>query len=1019
MKKCLFLLFALFGVSLPVGFAESLPDCTIAVVTTLPLEFYKDDVARHISDYLRAKPGVSVLPCEQDLVTGQPIDCSFHPTANPSELTIWAKKNHADFVLLIDAFNTNSLTACSIALIDTESGLRLTDHTWIWSQERIPKILQDAEMQLTIARKKAIAPDIVNVAVPPFECRDLGFSSRYLQEPLATILQHILLGYQDVRTVEWKSVQMLLGDADNEHLAKRDWPVMIKGSYVTMKQGGESGVVITIELRQAGKTLATKTLPFIRTTDLPQLMPAYVYEMFIAFRDHLSHDYNAREEVQDIEEYAATNFELGNFKSAWVLSESALLIQSGSVPSRIRAIKSLCLFAEADPETEFSGQDIPVDPDERRLWASEMAMRHVDYLLHNVMIDSDTFEALAMYRRNIARAPSSHGEFGKELKDGINDLRFLLVDNYLNYIDRLIAGGAGTDSALMGWVYEFIYAADVVAESNQEEAYVLIDQLCSLIPPTDVSFRQILQIGLMLDVVMHFGGQRYDEFIDRIASSSRADFQVAAEMLKICRRIHDANSYVAAKMEIRQRLAEWGIRDDIMPQIDSVLKRYAQFKKIDIQPDPLQGQAAVFLPVLTPQTQWPVSMIRDCGDHAPDYASRDQSGNFGRMVWDGAYWWDMCDDRINVHGEGGAWSATAKELGLESFQHAVACAMDQGKIAIAGALHSKDSVTRTWIALVAISATNHTPEAEIVYEGKQQFVADKSGSNPFTSFNPSWIHYIPKGTLLAGENCLLVGREIFAQPMALSLDDYTPTVLSARWPLSGAWPRVWSSTVWDESKSRLYIATGHAYHDQWAGVYVCDDVSKPPRLFVDFGYRPFREKWVYDPHFQSMVLHDGILHLLASTSARKPNWLAVDTRSGESFQLVTAFPHPLEHMNLMSDSGNLYLSHHNELNRIDLPPQDQWVHYPPGPQDLVSFEYKNDEASQVFVAGEFNRWDSQLWPMLRNDQGLWTTNLRLQRGIYGYKFIADGQWLLDPSNDEVVRVDGHENSKLDTTKPTK
>ncbi len=994
---------------------ESLPGCTIAILTTLPLDHDKDEAARHIRDYLQSKSGIKVIPCEQNIVTAQPVDCNVSPEPSATELTGWARSNSADFMLLVDAYHTNRLTAVSIALVETRSGLRLTDATWIWAQDWIPRILEDTYTHLTVARLKSEEPDVINITVPPFECRDMGFSHRYLQEPLATILQHALLGYPDVRTVEWKSVQKLVGYGDQSEPAAYQLPVMVRGYYESLTHEGDPGVMITLELHRAGQLLSAKELPFIKITDLPQRLPAYTYELLGMIHDRLADPHHTIRETSDLEQYAASSFALGNYKSAWSLSESAVLIRPASKSMRTIAIQSLCMFAESRFKPVSFGHGVPVDPDERRLWASEMAMRHVDYLLHNAFIDDETFESIAMYRRNISRTPISHGDFGRELRDGIKDLRFILVDSYLDYIDRLVSAGHTSDTEIMRWAFEIMYAADVVAGADQDIAYALVNRLCDVIPPSGISFRQILQIGLMLDVLMHFGGPPYDLFIDRLAYSGRQDFQIAAAMLRACQNIHDGDSFITVKHEIRKRLPEWGVPNDMMVQINRVMLRHAQFKKIETDPDPLAEQRVVGPPSLTRLPEWPPNMLRACGDSTPDTSQRDRNGNLEGMIWDGQYWWDICGDSITVHGNDRIWTATADSLGLGTFHETRACAIDKGRIAIAGALFSNDSVHRTWIAVMSITDGGRAPLVDVIYEGKQQFAADQYGHDPMTSFKPAWIHYLPQGKLNARNDCLLVGRDVFAQPLILPLDHSAPEVLNTRWPLSGVWPRVWTSTIWDESRSQLYIATGHAYNEQWAGVYRCDDLDTTPALVVDFGHRPFHEPWVFDPYFQSVVMHQGILHLLTSTAHRKPNWLTVDPKSGESFQIATEFPHPLTHMKLMSIAGDLYLSVHNDLFKVTVPDRDQWVQYPRGPQDLVRLAYRNNEVSEVYIAGEFNRWNTRLWPMHRNEDGLWTTSLRLPRGIYGYKLVADGEWLLDPANDDTINVDGHDNSMLDTS----
>ncbi len=63
-----------------------------------------------------------------------------------------------------------------------------------------------------------------------------------------------------------------------------------------------------------------------------------------------------------------------------------------------------------------------------------------------------------------------------------------------------------------------------------------------------------------------------------------------------------------------------------------------------------------------------------------------------------------------------------------------------------------------------------------------------------------------------------------------------------------------------------------------------------------------------------------------------------------------------------------------------------------------SFDLENyDEAKKVFVAGSFNGWNPK-GIQLERKNGKWTIDLFLQEGLHSYKFIVDGNWIIDPAN---------------------
>jgi 1,4-alpha-glucan branching enzyme len=69
-------------------------------------------------------------------------------------------------------------------------------------------------------------------------------------------------------------------------------------------------------------------------------------------------------------------------------------------------------------------------------------------------------------------------------------------------------------------------------------------------------------------------------------------------------------------------------------------------------------------------------------------------------------------------------------------------------------------------------------------------------------------------------------------------------------------------------------------------------------------------------------------------------------------------------------------------------------------------------ARVVAVAGTFNNWNQSQFLFARID-GEWVCRIVLPPGKYEYKFIVDGNWLLDPRNSKVTHDErGIENSVL-------
>lgn len=68
------------------------------------------------------------------------------------------------------------------------------------------------------------------------------------------------------------------------------------------------------------------------------------------------------------------------------------------------------------------------------------------------------------------------------------------------------------------------------------------------------------------------------------------------------------------------------------------------------------------------------------------------------------------------------------------------------------------------------------------------------------------------------------------------------------------------------------------------------------------------------------------------------------------------------------------------------------------------------DAKQVILSGSFNLWNETALPMTRTSAG-WTLDVPLVGGKHHYKFIVDGNWILDPGNKRTEKTwDGYENS---------
>jgi len=71
----------------------------------------------------------------------------------------------------------------------------------------------------------------------------------------------------------------------------------------------------------------------------------------------------------------------------------------------------------------------------------------------------------------------------------------------------------------------------------------------------------------------------------------------------------------------------------------------------------------------------------------------------------------------------------------------------------------------------------------------------------------------------------------------------------------------------------------------------------------------------------------------------------------------------------------------------------------------VRFQFLAAEAGEVYLAGEFNNWNTNAHPMKKDKNGVWEITVSLKPGRYEYRFFVDGIWQNDISCDECVAND--------------
>jgi chromosome partitioning protein len=65
----------------------------------------------------------------------------------------------------------------------------------------------------------------------------------------------------------------------------------------------------------------------------------------------------------------------------------------------------------------------------------------------------------------------------------------------------------------------------------------------------------------------------------------------------------------------------------------------------------------------------------------------------------------------------------------------------------------------------------------------------------------------------------------------------------------------------------------------------------------------------------------------------------------------------------------------------------------------VTFAMESSVAKDIYVAGDFNGWQiNDETRLSRSENGCWEKQMKLPHGRYRYKFVVDGEWMVDAKN---------------------
>lgn len=97
-----------------------------------------------------------------------------------------------------------------------------------------------------------------------------------------------------------------------------------------------------------------------------------------------------------------------------------------------------------------------------------------------------------------------------------------------------------------------------------------------------------------------------------------------------------------------------------------------------------------------------------------------------------------------------------------------------------------------------------------------------------------------------------------------------------------------------------------------------------------------------------------------------------------------------------NDKNGSYVSLIKPINIIE----GRRISYRHLTSNMVEFRVYNPNASFISLVGDFNNWNPENDNMIKGRDGIWRLQKRINIGLFRYKFVIDGKWVVDYYNDK-------------------
>ncbi len=906
----------------------------------------------------------------EKLVTEQVLSTAFAADGVKSRIEL-GKMLKADLLVFLRERKSKSeekeqtaVKAVELAVADTKRGLRLVSTTQLWHPDKAQTTISTLEQAVLQARTLTERPDLMVFAVPAFECQDVMPDYAGYRSGLAHLVEELLIGTPGSVVVELSEADALSREVaiGGETLA-RVLPFYLIGTYQSKRTDHDVTFEFAVEMRHGPHTSARSVRTGILEKQLVDALQEVIGELLPKAITGESPTLPKKLESTILLDRAEVFRSLAEWDEAIPLYESALLLEPDNEKAHFRLFEGYALLARS------GGKHVTTWPSydpAGRLRYGAIALRHASSLLRLGHLSREFLGQMPYFRGMFGISEFRWDPKYDQLRQEYRRILVPFGDDCLTLLNNseVTSGLSQRDRSYvvrqLAWCENWVEDELPIEQCHDRRHKLLI-----LVERLEVSNQDLLKYASSTPV-----GEpaisSYKRFIKRLEEIPTLRLRQVAHLCKLADGAIDQMHFEKAIKEIERYIADEGLDAALATEAKSLAHekmRYMEAKarrsqanegttttaKQDDGPPvrlvPISDQWKLIHPDGTRIDRTPRvwswltcrpglevivlsnglyrlgennELIQIAPVRLPPYLTLQLDHN-----WDGKYLWIQTSrprDAIAVvdpdYGE------VARFDEHEVIQDGAVSAgrlvcFGPGEAFFFGCLRKAPDPVRTWAMLLKVEGDGNTPPVrrfERIYEARE-----KLGQTDLDAASaPCWAMRVPKEMEPTGP-WVMVRTEGTPVPLIFDIEGKKVRGAKANWSCARPIYVNKSFIVPDgridfESQESILMVSNHPDH--------------PANKLLDWGKRPIQAPFSASGFFESAIMFQSRLHLLARYDAPgSPAWIAVDPSTRDTRIVIDAYPNDLPRPALVqlcvSERYGIIFICNGKAYRVEMPPIDQ------------------------------------------------------------------------------------------------